>query len=181
MIIIRKAVRGVSRRSLVRFVHRARVAAGLPGRVDIVLVSSSTTRKLNRSFRGKDKATDVLAFPSVPLMLSKSRAQGTHAWPLAGEIVISSEIAAANAQRYGHKPVQEVKVLIVHGMLHLAGYDHEHDKGTMARKEERLRRELGLSDGLIRRTAKRPRASWRQKLRKVKAAVRRRVGRRRKR
>jgi probable rRNA maturation factor len=151
LIIIRKAIRGVSRWVLVRFAHRARLAAGLPGRVNIVLVSSSTIRKLNRSFRGKDQATDVLAFPTLPLMRPGSGAVEAHASRLAGEIVISSELAADNARRYGHDTTQELKVLILHGMLHLAGYDHEHDQGKMARKEERVRRELGLTDGLIRR------------------------------
>lgn len=141
MVIIHKPVEGVSQQALARFAQRARQAAGLPGTVNVVLASSREVRELNRRFRRKDKPTDVLSFPPIPVL----------ARDFAGDIVISSEIAAANARLYGHPPAQELKILILHGMLHLAGYDHERDEGKMARKEERLRRELGLSGGLIRR------------------------------
>jgi len=142
MIIIRKAAPGISEQALARFAQRARKAAGLRGQVNVVLTSSRDIRALNRRFRGKDKPTDVLSFPPVPVVADT----------FSGDIVISTDIACRNARLYQHAPAQELKILIVHGMLHLAGYDHESDGGEMARKEERLRRQLGLSNGLIQRT-----------------------------
>ena len=144
MIIIRKAAPGVSEQALSRFAQRARRAAGLRGQVNVLLTSSRDLRALNRRFRGKDKPTDVLSFPPVPMVADA----------FSGDIVISTEIACRNARRYQHAPAQELKILILHGMLHLAGYDHESDRGEMARREEGLRRELGLGNGLIGRTAK---------------------------
>ena len=93
---------------------------------------------LNRRFRKKNKATDVLSFPSG--------APGA-----AGDIAISLEIAAANAVELGHGLATEVKILILHGMLHLAGFDHEIDDGEMLAREVSLRRELELPVGLIER------------------------------
>ncbi|MBZ5629325.1 MAG: rRNA maturation RNase YbeY [Acidobacteriia bacterium] len=142
MVIIKKAAPGVSERTLTRFIQRARKAAGLRGQVDVLLASSRNLRVLNRRFRGKGQPTDVLSFPPISAVARE----------FSGDIVVSADIAARNARLYRHTPAQEVKILILHGMLHLAGYDHESDHGRMARKEERLRRELGLSSGLIRRT-----------------------------
>lgn len=144
MIIIRKAAPGISEQALARFAQRARQAAGLRGKVNVVLTSSRDMRALNRRFRGKDEPTDVLSFPPLPVV----------AEAFSGDIVISTDIACRNARLYQHAPAQELKILILHGMLHLAGHDHESDGGEMARREERLRRELGLSNGLIRRTEK---------------------------
>lgn len=140
--IIHKAVAGISREALARFVLRARHAAGLPGKVNVLLASSREVRSLNRRFRGQDKPTDVLSFP--PLL--------PVARDFAGDIAISVDIASQNAGRYGHTPADEVKILILHGVLHLAGYDHETDGGKMARREEQLRTMLELPGGLIRRT-----------------------------
>jgi probable rRNA maturation factor len=72
----------------------------------------------------------------------------------AGDVAISAEIAGQNARRLGHPPAEEVKVLVLHGLLHLAGYDHESDNGTMARREARLREQLGLPVALIERSEK---------------------------
>ena len=77
----------------------------------------------------------------------------------AGEIAISADIACQNALRYGHSPAQEIKVLALHGILHLAGYDHERDNGQMAREEARLRRALGLPSTLIERARESRRVS----------------------
>jgi probable rRNA maturation factor len=143
MVIIRKAAPGISERALAQFTRRARRAAGLRGQVNVVLASSRDLRALNRRFRGKDAPTDVLSFPPMAAVAEK----------FSGDIVICTEIALRNARLYQHQPAQELKILILHGMLHLAGMDHETDGGRMARKEEVLRRELGLSDGLIRRAA----------------------------
>lgn len=93
---------------------------------------------LNRRYRHKNKPTDVLSFPSgVP--------------GVAGDIAISLEIADANAAEIGHSLATEVKVLILHGLLHLAGYDHETDTGEMLAREALLRRRLKLPVGLIER------------------------------
>jgi probable rRNA maturation factor len=143
---LKRNLRGVSRQALERFAGRARRAAGVHGKVQVLITSNGALRMLNRQFRKKDKATDVLSFPPAP--------GADHS----GDIAISAEIAAQQARSLGHTLMQELKVLMLHGMLHLAGYDHESDKGEMARKEERLRRQLGVSAGLIQRTenTKRP-------------------------
>jgi probable rRNA maturation factor len=139
MLIVRKAAPGVSSGALENFTRRARKATGLRGQVNVVLTSSRDIQKLNYRFRGKDKATDVLSFPPVQAVAAA----------FSGDIVISTDIAVRNARDYGHDPSHELKILILHGLLHLAGHDHETDSGQMARKEERLRRQLGLSNGLI--------------------------------
>lgn len=95
-------------------------------------------RTLNRTFRKINKPTDVLSFPSVTP-------------GVAGDIAISLEIAAENAAELGHPLATEVKVLILHGMLHLAGYDHEIDDGEMHEREAALRKKLKLPVGLIER------------------------------
>lgn len=123
---------------LSRFLGRGRRALGLEGEVTLLLGSSAQLKRLNRDFRGKDYPTDVLSFPS--------ELKG-----YAGDIAISADIARRNGKLLGHGTAIEVKVLALHGLLHLAGYDHEHDKGQMARRELRLRRALGLPDGLIER------------------------------
>jgi len=139
MVIVHSKVRGVSARALGQFATRAQCAAGVRGEVDVLITSSAHVRRLNRRFCGKDKATDVLSFPV---------AEGT-----AGDIAISAEVGVRNARRLGHSPADELKILILHGLLHLAGFDHETDGGAMARKEARLRRALGLPAALIERTA----------------------------
>lgn len=152
-----------------RFAARARKAAQLRGTVSIMLESNERMRALNRCFRKVDKPTDVLSFPP---------AHG-FAQLHSGDIAISAEIAIANARDLGHSPADEVKTLILHGMLHLAGYDHETDSGTMARKEKKLRSQLGLRDSLIERahSAPRPgrprkRAARRGKTDRIDVAVR---------
>jgi probable rRNA maturation factor len=142
MVILRRAVRGVSAQSLQRFVASTRRAAKLRGPVAVLVTGDREIRVLNRRFRGKDEPTDVLSFPALPASDTEP----------GGDIVISADFADANALRFGHRPAQELKVLVLHGILHLAGFDHETDDGEMARKETRLRRELGLPDGLISRT-----------------------------
>jgi probable rRNA maturation factor len=75
---------------------------------------------------------------------------------LAGDIAISAEIAKQNARGLGHSDAEEVKILVLHAVLHLAGYDHENDGGAMAKKESKLRKALGLPVGLIERNGPRP-------------------------
>ena len=142
MVIVRKRVAGLSEIALARFVTRARRAARLHGAVNVLLTSNRELRALNGRFRGKDRPTDVLSFP--PLFgLVKT---------FAGDVAISAEMAAQNARLLAHSPAEEVKILALHGMLHLAGYDHERDHGEMTRIEERLRRSLRLPGGLIDRS-----------------------------
>jgi probable rRNA maturation factor len=142
MVIFQKRVADLTELALARFVARARHAAGLKGVVNVLVTSSAGMKSLNRRFRGKDKATDVLSFPSEP---------GPRK-PLAGEIAISAEIATQNARSLGHSPAQEVKILVLHGILHLRGCDHECDNGRMAKRERQLRAKLHLPPGLIERT-----------------------------
>lgn len=141
MIIFEKKVAGLSQRSLNRFAARALTAVGIAGNVNVLITNNRHLRSLNSRFRNKDAPTDVLSFPAdagVP-------------HELAGEIAISADMAAANARRLGHSAAQEIKILILHGVLHLAGYDHERDNGVMARKEARLRRAFKLPVALIER------------------------------
>lgn len=152
MIILRKPVTGLSETALASFVRRARSAARLKKPANILVTTDSELRKLNRRFRGKNRATDVLSFPA-----------SHDARDFAGDIAISAEIAACNAAKLGHTTAAEIKILALHGILHLAGYDHESDSGEMARKEERMRRHLGLPVGLIERNGTRAQASERKK------------------
>ena len=127
---------GVSAAQLQRFVRRAQLLARIKGEVDVLISNNRRLRDLNRRFRGKDKPTDVLSFPR----------------PSGGDIAISAQIARDNAALYGHAFADELKILVLHGMLHLAGYDHESDNGRMARAEARLRSRLKLPASLIDRT-----------------------------
>ena len=140
---------GLSPSGLGRFLRVAQRAAGLPGEVHVLLAGDATLRRLNRTFRGKDKATDVLSFPAA-------MHEGNEAAGIAGDLAISLETAARQAARFGHSLRDEVRVLLLHGTLHLAGFDHEADHGEMAAREEELRRELRLPASLIERTAAKP-------------------------
>jgi probable rRNA maturation factor len=127
---------------LAHFFHQARTAVGLKGEVDVLLASDNTLRELNKKFRGKDKPTDVLSFPA-PAEISDQHA---------GDLAISLETAARQAATYGHTLRDEVRILLLHGLLHLSGLDHETDNGRMATREATLRRELRLPATLIERT-----------------------------
>lgn len=144
MVILRKKIVRMSAATLERFVLRARRSVRLNQTVNVLVTSSAEMKSLNRQFRGADKPTDVLSFPSSPA--TKSRRQR-----LPGELAISLDIARENAQRLGHSLADEVKILTLHGILHLAGFDHEKDHGEMARKESLLRKQFKLESGLIER------------------------------
>jgi probable rRNA maturation factor len=141
LVIFQKRVPGLTELALARFLARARRAAGLKGTVNVLLTTSAEMKSLNRRFRGKDKPTDVLSFPPEPGAQKQ----------FVGEIAISTEIATKNARSLGHAPAEEVKILVLHGVLHLQGYDHECDNGRMARREKQLRAKLHLPLGLIER------------------------------
>ncbi len=154
MVILQKKVAGLNEGTLDRFVSRARKAVGLRGQVNVLVTSSAAVRSLNRQFRSQNKVTDVLSFPfTSPAVESRKRPQ------LAGEIAISADIALQNSARLGHSVAQEIKILALHGTLHLAGFDHERDNGEMAHKEAKLRATLGLPSALIERTQAAPRAA----------------------
>jgi probable rRNA maturation factor len=152
LVILQKRVARLSQRALARFVLRARRAVGLRGVPDVRVTSSTAVRALNRQFRGKNKATDVLSFPS----LADTMPPLVRGALIAGDIVLSADIARQNAARLGHSAAEEVKILVLHGILHLAGFDHERDNGRMARKEMKLRQALKLPTALIERTQPEP-------------------------
>ena len=132
------ASKSTSAQTLSRFATRVQNELGIAGEVSISVTSDREMQALNRRFRKKNEPTDVLTFPSA------SAAS-------AGDIAISLEIAAANAAELRHSLATEVKVLILHGMLHLAGYDHEIDDGEMQAREFLLRKKFKLPVGLIER------------------------------
>jgi probable rRNA maturation factor len=134
---------GVTPAQIQRFVRQAQTLAKVPGEVDVLISGNQRLRQLNHRFRRKNKPTDVLSFPR----------------PSGGDIAISAQIARDNARLYGHSVADELKILVLHGMLHLAGYDHETDNGRMARVEARLRARLKLPASLIDRAHSRGRSS----------------------
>jgi probable rRNA maturation factor len=125
--------------SLRRFLMRAKKEIGLRGEVNVLLTGNSKMRALNRKFRKKNKPTDVLSFPVTDENGS------------AGDIAISTDIAIQQARRLGHSLDQELRVLLLHGLLHLAGYDHENDQGEMLRAERKLRAKFRLPGSLSER------------------------------
>ena len=112
--------------------------ASARGDLSVAVVSDRRMRALNRQFRGRDKVTDVLSFPA--------ETRG-----FLGDVVIAGGLAMKQARAAGHPVQTELRVLALHGLLHLLGYDHESDGGTMARVEARLRQKAGLREGLIER------------------------------
>jgi probable rRNA maturation factor len=119
------------------------MAVGLRGEVDVLLAEDRTLRRLNREFRGKDKATDVLSFPAAAEVADE----------FAGDLAISLDTARRQAKTHGHTLRDEVRVLLLHGLLHLQGMDHEVDNGEMAVREAALRARLRLPNSLIARVA----------------------------
>ncbi len=108
------------------------------GHMTVALVPDARVRALNRQYRKKDAPTDVLSFPAD---------ERGHL----GDVVIAAGVARRQARDAGHSLATELRVLALHGLLHLLGYDHERDDGRMARAERRLRRRGGLVEGLIER------------------------------
>ena len=147
---------------LARFLRRAREAVGVRGEVDVLLSSDAEIRRLNRTFRGKNKATDVLSFPTPEEIALQH----------AGDLAISLETAERQAETFGHSLDAEIRILLLHGLLHLAGMDHETDSGEMAARETELRRELKLPATLIERVSQ-PRSIPTTRRRPASAAGRR--------
>ena len=159
-----RAVR-VPIRSLKEFFGRAMKEIRLPqNAASVCFVTNAQSAKWNATYRGKNKPTDVLSFPSndgarrqeknARLKESNSRARRfssassasfTSSTSYLGDIAIAPVVARRNARLYGRTLDQELRILILHGILHLMGYDHETDTGQMNRREQRLRRSLGIS------------------------------------
>ena len=139
--------RAIRRRALAAFLRDATAAVRLSGEVSVLLTGDAEIRRLNRQFRHKDKSTDVLSFPALHIPDGGRNS-------LAGDLAVSLQTAARQAQEAGHPLFTELQILVLHGLLHLAGHDHETDTGQMARKEATLRRRFGLTAGLIERTAR---------------------------
>jgi probable rRNA maturation factor len=113
------------------------------GRTFTCVISDDTElRRLNHAFRGGDYATDVLSFP------------GQNGADDIGEMIISAECAESQATGFGHKRIDEIRILMLHGVLHLLGMDHEHDRGEMDGAERKWREELGLPLTLIARATR---------------------------
>jgi probable rRNA maturation factor len=131
-------------RALARFARKLQDGAAKGRAFDCLITGDAEMRRLNREFRGVDCATDVLAFSGLACLGQTA--------PL-GDIAISLQRARGQGRRYGHSTEDEIRILMLHGLLHLLGMDHEADGGRMARAEKRWRARLGLPDALIERVA----------------------------
>ena len=155
----RRVPASLRRAPIERFARRLQeeVAKGRP--FDTLIAGDAELRRLNRDFRGQDYATDVLSFPAEPGPLPNGRgSDGTRTEPrpsgsgcFLGDIAISLGRARAQAREFGHTIEREIQILMLHGVLHLCGHDHESDSGAMARAEKCWRARLGLPNGLIER------------------------------
>lgn len=158
MILVEPEIRALFARrlrmkELRQFVEQAQAAVKLRGDVSVLLTEDRQIRRWNKDFRGKNKPTDVLSFPALSFLAMPMDEMPT---AIAGDLAISVETADKQAKEQGHALAEELKVLVLHGLLHLAGYDHETDDGTMARAERRLRTKLGLKAGLTERAEAAP-------------------------
>ncbi len=155
----RRVPASLRRPAIERFASRLQkeVAKGRP--FDTLITGDAELRRLNLAFRGKDYATDVLSFPApadeqaeaFPTTESAAFVSFSMSRGFLGDIAISLGRARAQAREFGHAIEQEVQILMLHGVLHLMGHDHETDSGSMARAEKRWRAKLGLPNGLIER------------------------------
>jgi probable rRNA maturation factor len=161
MVLNRQRAVRVSIRELKGFLARAQRKLGIPsGALTICLVTNSQMARWNRDFRGKNGTTDVLSFRADASHQKRTRrlnqkpnrtrkilsaASVTSAAPYWGDIAIAPAIARENALRFGRTVDDELRILVLHGILHLMGYDHQTDTGQMERRERGLRRALGLS------------------------------------
>jgi len=144
----RRPAADVRPRALAAFARRLQKEVSKGRSFDCRITGDAELRKLNRQWRGKDYVTDVLSFPSgIGLPARPGQVKPA---PL-GDLAISIARARAQAREFGHSTEDEVRILMLHGVLHLLGMDHEADSGQMARSEKRWRKALGLADGLIER------------------------------
>jgi probable rRNA maturation factor len=133
------ATPGLSRRLSRTFAKRLEAEVTLGRPFTCLITGDLELRRLNREFRKQDCATDVLSFPSRQTL------------GFLGDIAISFEHARRQAAEYGHTVDKEIGILMLHGVLHLLGMDHEKDRGRMARAENKWRAALGLPRGLLAR------------------------------
>ena len=128
------------------------------GTVSVALVSDARVRALNHRYRGVNRTTDVLSFSANPGPSAASHqkrvTRSESRVAVLGDIVIARGVARRQAREAGHSELTEWRVLALHGLLHLLGYDHERDSGRMQRAEIRLRRRGGLPGGLIERAGR---------------------------
>ena len=141
LVLFRHVPPGMDRRAIEAFAWelRNRVAGGREFRC--LITGDAALQRLNRRFLRKNYPTDVLSFPAGP-------GAGE-----IGELAISAQRAREQAREFGHSVEEEIRILMLHGVLHLTGMDHEHDRGAMARVEMAWRKKLGLSAGLIERVS----------------------------
>ncbi len=138
IVIYRRGASGLDRPRLEAFARQLQRRVAGRRAFTCLIASDPQLRQLNRDFRRTDYPTDVLSFPSAePASL--------------GELAISRRRAAAQARQFGHSVEEEICILMLHGLLHLTGLDHETDSGRMRRAEARWRRNLGLPTSLIER------------------------------
>lgn len=152
-VIYRSAPRRLRRRELDRFADLLRNSVAGGRDFACLITDDKEVRRLNREFRGKDTPTDVLSFPayqSSESTIHNPQSRRAERGAL-GDIAISAERAAEQARERDHSLEDEIRVLMLHGVLHLLGMDHETDRGRMAHAERRYSRELGLAEGLIER------------------------------
>jgi probable rRNA maturation factor len=148
----RRVPADVRRVATERFARKLQAEATKGRPFDCLITGDAELRRLNREFRGKDYATDVLSFPVTKKKAGgPTSGVGTPARPTLGDIAISLARARAQARQFGHSTESEIRILMLHGVLHLLEMDHETDSGRMARAEKRWRARLGLPDGLIER------------------------------
>jgi len=140
-LILRRPVKDLRPRALHLFARRLQREVARGRSFDCLITGDGEMRRLNRDFRGRDHPTDVLSFPSAP---------GAPA-PHLGDLAISIQRARTQARHFGHSPEEEIRILMLHGLLHLLGMDHENGDGRMDRSERRWRARLGLACGLIER------------------------------
>jgi probable rRNA maturation factor len=146
MILNRQRAVRVARRPLELFLRRLQQHLGLGAAdVTVCLVSDAEIARMNEAFRKKTGPTDVLSFPTAERSKTVKLARLRRDSEYLGDIAISPAAARRNARKYGRRLPAELQILMLHGTLHLLGYDHERDRGEMNRVEQRLRRRLGLA------------------------------------
>jgi probable rRNA maturation factor len=138
-ILFRRPLNDVRPRALQLFARRLQNQVARGSAFDCLITGDAEMRRLNRDFRGQDHPTDVLSFPAAP--------PASHL----GDLAISIQRARVQARRFGHPAEEEIRILMLHGLLHLLGMDHENGDGRMERREKHWRARLGLSCGLIER------------------------------
>ena len=140
----------LSRRRIRAFARRLELEVARGGSFCCLITTDRELSRLNREFRLRDYPTDVLSFPAGRASARVVRGDGGQ---FLGEIAISLQTAARQARDYGHSLDEEVEILMLHGLLHLLGMDHETDGGRMSAAEKRWRSRLGLPAGLIERVS----------------------------